>query len=134
MMARSPVQQGDMPAVPKGVGVTAWAVTLPGDVATLSPRMAMVLMLHATWLRWSEYAALLEQQMLNPVSAALASEPDSESGGLVGHTWAMDPKTSDIYATGEQVRALAALEADERDRVMRYARQCHDVGLLGEDW
>jgi hypothetical protein len=114
--------------------VTAWAVTLPDTVAALSPRMAMILMMHATWLRWSEYAALLEQQMLSPVSTALSGETDSESGGLVGHTWAADPRGGGLYATGEQVRALAALEAEERDRVMRYARQCHDAGLLGDDW
>lgn len=133
-MAKPPVPRGDMPPVPKGAEVTAWAVTLPGDVRTLSPRMAMILMLHATWLRWSEYAALLEQQMLDPTNSALAGEPSTESAGLVGHTWAMDPKSSEVYATGEQVRALAALEAEERERVMKFARQCHDAGLLGDDW
>jgi hypothetical protein len=120
--------------VPEGADVTAWKVRLPGDVRSLSPRMAMIIMTHVTWLRWGEYAALLEQQMLDPINAALAGEPSTESAGLVGHTWASDPKSGETYATGEQVRALAALEAEERDRVMRYARQCHDAGLLGDDW
>ncbi len=133
-MAQTPPSHGELPAVPKGADVTAWAVRLPGDVTSLSPRLAMILMLHATWLRWSEYAALLEQQMLDPVNSAIQGEDATESAGLVGHTWAIDPKSSQVYATGEQVRALAALESEERDRVMRYARQCHDAGLLGDDW
>lgn len=133
-MAKPPVPRGELPAVPEGTEVTAWKVTLPGTVRSLSPRMAMVLMLHATWLRWSEYAALLESQMADPVITALRGEQVDESNGLVGHKWAMDPKSGQMYATGEEVRSLAALEAEERDRVMRYARQCHDAGLLGDDW
>lgn len=133
-MAQPPVPRGELPPLPKGTDVGAWAVRLPHGVKSLSPRMAMILMLHVTWLRWSEYAALLEQQMLDPISTVLGGEVASESGGLVGHTWAMDPKTSEVYATAEQERALSALEGAERDRVMRYARQCHDVGLLGDDW
>lgn len=123
-MSTPPVPRGQLPPLPKGAQVTAWKAGLPDGATSLSPRMAMVLLLHASWLRWLEYAAMLERQ--------LSQDAPPESGGLVGHTMASG--RGGLYATGEQVRALAVLEGEERDRVMRYARQCHDVGLLGDDW
>lgn len=133
-MTEPPVPKGQLPALPRDVEVTAWKVDLPIDVRAMSPRMAMILMTHVTWMRWAEYAFLLEQQMLDPVSRVIQGQEASESAGLVGHKWAMDPKSSQLYATGEEVRALAALEGEERDRLMRYAKQCHDAGLLGDEW
>jgi len=47
---------------------------------------------------------------------------------LVGHTYA-DTKHGDIYATGEAIRGLAALEAQERDRCAGFAAKAIAAGL-----
>jgi hypothetical protein len=89
----------------------------------------MLLMLHTSYLRWLEVAAYLEKQ----VKAAGGSRTMVEgAGGLVGHRVGMSQ--AGPYPTGEEIRALTKLEGEERDRVMRYARECHEVGLLGDDW
>jgi hypothetical protein len=120
-MTTPPVPGGQLPALPDGANVTAWRASLPAGADALSPRMAMVLLLHVSWLRWADLAEMLEQQV----------QADGE-GALVGETRASG--RGGLYATGEQPRGLAILEAEERDRIMRYAKQCHDVGLSGEDW
>jgi hypothetical protein len=117
-----PVPRGNLPPLPRGAEVTAWRASLPAGADALSPRMAMVLLLHSSWLRWLEYSALLEEQVREASGAA----------GLVGSTMASG--RGGLYATGSEVLALTQLEADERDRVMRYAKQCHDAGLFGEEW
>lgn len=109
----------DLPSLPAGSQVTAWSAALPAGI-TLTPRLAMVLLLHATWLRWTEMAALLQADVQEEGAGAFAGE--QKASGRSG-----------VYATGEQVRALAIVEADERDRVARYAKQAFDMGITGGD-
>lgn len=47
---------------------------------------------------------------------------------LVGNTYS-DTKTGSVYATGEQIRGLAKLEADERDRCAGFAAKAVAAGL-----
>lgn len=97
-------------------------------------------MLQMTWLRVHLYADLLRQQ----VEAAQADRGDGGSGGsdgtaggarsvgagagVVGQTFAASPNIG-VYATGEAVRGLALFEAQERDRVVRFAKTAHDMGI-----
>jgi hypothetical protein len=96
--------------------------------------MAMILLMHVSWMRWSELADLLKRQMDEQIEAALGGTPASESGGVVGHKVAINPRDGRLYETGEEIRALAVLEGEERDRCMRLAREAHDMGLFGENW
>jgi hypothetical protein len=48
--------------------------------------------------------------------------------GLIGHTYAAD-KMAGIFASSEAQRALVQLEAQERDRCVRYAKTAHDMGI-----
>jgi hypothetical protein len=48
---------------------------------------------------------------------------------LVGKTWGAAGKDGDIYATGEAIRGLAALEATERDRLARFCKLAIDAGI-----
>lgn len=130
----TPIPRGQLPPLPQGAEVTAWGVKLPDGVDALSPRMAMVIQLHVAWCRWSELAEMLERQIREQLAAALGGEVVAESGGLVGFKFILDPKNGKMLPASEEVRALAVLESEERDRVMKYAHQCHDVGLFGEDW
>lgn len=47
---------------------------------------------------------------------------------LIGHTYAAT-KDGDIYATGEKLRGLVELEADERDRCANFAARAVAAGL-----
>lgn len=133
-MINPPVPRGQLPPIPEDADVTPWRAMLPEGADVLSPRMAMVLLMHVSWLRWSELAQMLERQMGEQVLDALSGQPAAESHGVVGHKMAMNPKDSRLYATGEEIRALAELEGQERDRCSRLAREAHDMGLFGENW
>jgi hypothetical protein len=50
------------------------------------------------------------------------------AAGLIGHAYAAD-KMAGIFASAEAVRALVQLEAQERDRVVRFAKTAHDMGI-----
>lgn len=63
--------------------------------------------------------------------ATIALDQISTVGGitaLIGHTYG-DTKTGEIYATGEAVRGLALLEAQERDRCAGFAEKAIKAGL-----
>lgn len=51
---------------------------------------------------------------------------------LVGHTWAMTQK-GQKYATGEEIRALAKLEADERKFLVQTAKIAAAMGIAERD-
>lgn len=102
----------------KGVAVSAWTA-LSGQVS-VSATEAVLGMLQMSWLRVHLYAQLLQQQ----VDAAGADGP----GGLVGETTGASPGIG-LYATGEAIRGLAQLEAQERDRCVKFAKTAHDMGI-----
>jgi hypothetical protein len=112
----------DLPALPDGAQVTAWQANLPEGLKALTPRMAMVLLLHVSWLRSQEYAAMLKKQV----------DADTRTGGvrgLVGHRTAASKVTDGLYPTSEEIRALVQLEGRERDRCARLARDAHEIGI-----
>ena len=107
--------------------------------------MAVLGMLQMTWLRAAAYGELLRQQVVNEE----APEPDRDgfdptgevsSNGLIGYRYGAAGKDGNVYAQNEEIRALVALEAQERDRVVRFAKVAHDMGIserltnLAERW
>jgi hypothetical protein len=103
--------------------LTAWAA-VPGDDG-LTPGVAVLAQLGLAWRR----AELLGEELRKQVAAA---NGDGTPGGLVGHRYAASAAAGGVYATGEAVRALAELEAEERDRVVRFAQAGHQMGIAEE--
>ena len=126
--------------------ITAWsAIGQPAGGQPLDSGMAVLGMLQMTWLRAAAYGELLRQQ----VATEEPPEPDREglqagdavsSSGLIGYRYGAAGKDGHIYAVSEEARALVALEAAERDRVVKYAKTAHDMGIserltnLAERW
>jgi hypothetical protein len=122
--------------------ITAFSVL--GGVPSVEPGYAVLASLHLSWLRLHLYAGLLEEQVGaeqdEPVGGwdedgeegyprGVAGQPSAAGvAGLIGHTYAAD-KVAGIFASGEAVRALVTLEAQERDRVVRFAKVAHDMGI-----
>jgi hypothetical protein len=112
----------------KGEALSAWRA-VPGR-QEVSPSEAVMAMLHMSWARVHVYAGLLERQ----VAAADPGRPGGvgQGEGLVGHTFSASPSVG-VYESGEAVRALARLEAEERDRCVRYAKVAHDMGIADRE-
>lgn len=136
--------------------ITAWsAVTDDGRVRPgvhVDPGQAVLAQLQMAWFRAGAYGELLRKQVTRESEGQLALEgvvldetgQEVEPGGmstagLVGHKYSATNDGS-IYATSEEVRALVQLEADERDRVVKYAATAHKMGIsdrmtdLAERW
>lgn len=107
--------------------VTAWSAR---GTASVSATDAVLGMLHMSWLRVHLYASLLEQQVddARGDGDGTGRTGVGRGAGLVGHTYS-GVKDIGIFATGEAVRALAQLEATERDRCVRFAKVAHDMGI-----
>ncbi|MEU9887939.1 hypothetical protein [Sphaerisporangium sp. NPDC051011] len=110
--------------------MSAWRAA-PGQM-TVAPAEAVMAMLQMSVLRAELYASLLERQFTK-------AQEDEDSGGfgdpelgdgrgLVGHTRGA-AKDVGVYVSGEAARALTLLEGQERDRVVRYAKAAHDMGI-----
>lgn len=121
----------------RGEAVTAWSA-LSGQ-PVVNHIEAVLGMLQMSWLRTHLYAELLERQFADaqadeetttgPADGDGGGDPELGPGrGLVGHTHGA-VKDIGIYVTGEAARALTVLEAQERDRVVRYAKTAHDMGI-----
>lgn len=132
----------------QGEAVTAWSALSGKPV--VSHTEAVLGMLQMSWLRVHLYAGLLEQQVTaaqaeaarDPAIQAAAAEAfvrglvEQEAGarpvgpgvGLIGHTYS-GVKDIGIFATGEALRGLTQLEAQERDRCVKYAKTAHDMGI-----
>jgi len=125
--------------------VNAWSAIASG-APTIDPGRAVLGMLQMSWLRAAAYAELLQRQVErgepqhNPDPYANPAGPQSSStsvahlnelstAGLIGHQYAAAGKDGTIYATGEAIRALVVLEGTERDRVVKYAKVAHDMGI-----
>lgn len=117
-----------------------------GGQPSIEPGMAVLASLHMSWLRVHLYGALLEEQVGEqqdePIGGwgpsgstdhgelrgvARQESPDGVAG-LIGHAYSAD-KGAGIFASGEAVRALVTLEAQERDRAVRFAKVAHDMGI-----
>lgn len=118
------------------------AFTAMDALPMLDPGRAVLAMLQMSWLRVHLYAGLLEQQVEDqadePVGGygvdeygprGAATQPSAAGvAGLIGHAYSAD-KMAGIFASGEARRALVDLEAQERDRCVRYAKTAHDMGI-----
>lgn len=126
--------------------ITAWsAMGQPAGGKPLDSGMAVLGMLQMTWLRAAAYGELLRQQVVTgelpePDRDGLQDDGVVAQSGLIGHRYGAAGKDGRIYAVSEEVRALVALEAAERDRVVKYAKTAHDMGIserltnLAEKW
>lgn len=129
------------------VAITAWSAYQADGAPTVGPSTAVLGMLQMSWLRVAAYGEMLRQQVVSEESP----DPDRDglqhgtgehghTSGLVGHKYGAAGKDGHIFATGEEIRALVLLEASERDRVVKYAKTAHDMGIserltkLTEQW
>ena len=113
-----------VPGADDSVRITPYRVDFPAGIVT--PRQSIIMLLQVSWQRWQSYAAILENDVTN-------AQPDADDNGLVVPTWGNSPKDG-AYVSGEAISALAGLEADERDRCAKLAKQAHDMGIEDEEW
>lgn len=119
--------------------ITAWS---PNGPATIDTNSAVLGVLQMTHLRLSTYAELLRRQVATEGDTAGDAREDAspEASGLIGFRYGAGGKDGITYVQSEEVRALVTLEAAERDRVVRYAKTAHDMGIssrltnLAERW
>lgn len=126
--------------------ITAWsAVGAPPDGKTLDAGMAVLGMLHMSWLRAAAYGDLLRRQVINQPpdpdgSEGIDADGEVKPDGLIGFRYGAAGKDGTIFATNEEARGLVKLESEERDRVVRFAKTAHDMGIssrltaLAERW
>lgn len=126
--------------------ITAWsALGEPPDGKNLDSGLAVLGMLHMTWLRAAAYGELLRQQTVKdappePDPEGLGPGDEVSPSGLIGYRYGAAGKDGTIFAQSEEVRALVVLEAAERDRVVKFAKTAHDMGIssrltsLAERW
>lgn len=146
---------GISPELAKAQGeaiITAWSA-LGRAKNEISPGEAVLGMLQLSWLRAHAYGELLRRQVVldDSPSNVIEIDPDDQAqdpgrtdqgqaSGLIGYKIGMGGKEGITYRQGEEVRALVALEAAERDRVVKYAKTAHDMGIsdrlinLAERW
>jgi hypothetical protein len=140
------IHSGVKAEVAKAAGqakITAWSA-LGSNADSVDYRMAVLAVLQMSWLRLAAYSELLRQQVVKEMP-----EPDREgfipgeavnSNGLIGYRYGAAGKDGHIFAQSEEVRALVVLESAERDRVVKYAKTAHDMGIsdrltsLAEKW
>jgi hypothetical protein len=106
--------------------------------------MAVLGVLQMTWLRLGAYSELLRRQVAaeGEVIEAEPFDPEGEpsTSGLIGYRYGAAGKEGRIYAQSEEMRALVTLESAERDRVVKYSKTAHDMGIserltsLAERW
>jgi hypothetical protein len=151
---RCRMHAGERAEVAKARGearMTAWSAMSGEQV--VSDAAAVMGMLQMSWLRVHMLAALLEEQFRKAQEArdhdgdargeavgfdaaieegqARSSPPVGPGAGLIGHTFS-GVKDLGIFASGEAVRGLAQLEAQERDRCVKYAKAASDM-KIGEE-
>jgi hypothetical protein len=135
---------GNKRAVLKAKGearITAWSAI--GEATKgIDSGMAVLGMLQMTWLRAAAYGELLRRQAA--IEGLVAEDPsesdEPNSSGLIGFRYGAAGKDGNVYVQSEDIRALVALEAQERDRVVKFAKTAHDMGIsdrltsLAERW
>lgn len=123
--------------------ISAWsAIGTPANGQGIDSSAAVLGMLQQSWLRANLYGQLLQRQVgIDGTDEAEVDAGDAGSkNGLIGYRYGAAGKDGNIYAVSEEARALVALEAAERDRVVKYAKTAHDMGIsdkmigLAERW
>lgn len=123
--------------------ISAWSAI--GEAAKgIDAGTAVLGMLQQSWLRAAAYSELLRQQVVKDGLVASPEQHDPEnitnSDGLIGYRYGAAGKDGNIFAVSEDVRALVVLEAQERDRVVKFAETAHKMGIssrmisLAERW
>jgi hypothetical protein len=140
------IHSGHQRAVARAKGearITAWsAIGRPAGGHQLDSGMAVLGMLQMTWLRAAAYGELLRQQVSKDGTSEVRVDGGNagDTSGLIGYRYGAAGRDGNIYAVSEEARALVALEASERDRVVKYAKTAHDMGIserltnLAERW
>jgi hypothetical protein len=121
--------------------ITAWNPN-SDKAPTIDAASAVLSVLQMTYLRLGLYADLLRRQIATEGEKAddPASEDEPNSSGLIGYRYGAAGKDGTIYVQSEEVRALVILEASERDKVVKYAKTAHDMGIsekltaMAEQW
>lgn len=123
--------------------ITAWSA-LGSNADSVDYRMAVLGVLQMSWLRLAAYSELLRQQVVKeqgePDPDGLQAGDVVQGSGLIGYRYGAAGKDGNIFAQSEEVRALVTLESAERDRVVKYAKTAHDMGIsdrltsLAEKW
>ncbi len=118
-------------AVAKGQAqISAWSVR--GEV-NIDPGTVVLSILQETFMRVAVYGELLRQQVVAEGMEGSFELPspgtDGKTNGLIGFRYGAAGKEGRIYAQSEDVRALVALEAAERDRAVKYAEAAHKMGI-----
>lgn len=125
--------------------ITAWSALGKAASGTrIEPGMAVLGMLQMSWLRAAAYGELLRQQVvseaLNPDPGGIEPGGMVQANGLIGYKYGAAGRDGVIYAQSEEVRSLVALESAERDRVVRFSKTAHEMGIserltsLAEKW
>lgn len=109
--------------------ITAWNPA--GAGATIDAGAAVLSVLQMTYLRLGLYAEMLRRQVAVEGDTAGDAEGtlSPQTSGLIGHRYGMGGKEGIQYVQTEEVRALVMLEAQERDRVVKFAKTAHDMGI-----
>lgn len=121
--------------------ITAWNPHSPA-APTVDASSAVLSVLQMSYLRLGVYSDLLRRQIA--VEGTQADDPGTEdqpdASGLIGYRYGAAGKDGIVYVQSEEVRALVVLEAAERDRVVKYAKTAHDMGIsdkltaMAEQW
>ncbi len=130
-----PVHAGTTRAVAMVKGharINAWsAMGRPAEGEGVDSSAAVLGMLQQSWLRAHLYGQLLQAQAAKDGTgeAGVTGGDPGDTSGLIGYRYGAAGKDGNIYAVSEEARALVALEASERDRVVKYAKTAHDMGI-----
>jgi hypothetical protein len=112
--------------------ISAWsAVGTAPEGQSIDSSAAVLGMLQQSWMRAHLYGQLLERQVRadGTDEVALEGGEAEKANGLIGYRFGAAGKDGNIYAVSEEARALVGLEAQERDRVVKYAKTAHDMGI-----
>lgn len=114
------LHSGRTVAAAKAIGeanLLAWSTRDTENEAPLDPGQVVMNELRLAVHRANLFGELVRLQ--------LGEDP---IGGLVGTTRTAG-RDGQAVESGEQVRALMRLEAEQRDRVVRFAKAAHDMGI-----
>lgn len=113
----------------------AWSTQAAAEEKPMDLGRVVMDQLRVAVLRADLYGELLRLQVVagervDEETGELVDDADAglDSSGLVAPTYTIG-REGQRYQTGEQVRGLAKLEAEWRDRAVRFAKTAHDMGI-----
>lgn len=95
----------------------AWSLVANASEPNMDPASVVMQAIRVTYHRLELLGAMLQAQLER-----------QKTIGLVGPTYAAG-RAGERVQTGEQLRALTRLEADERQLLVRFAKTAHDMGI-----